>query len=49
MAPVDPALAATITPETAAAALAAAEWTIYGGSYFGHAGKRGRGRIHWGL
>jgi hypothetical protein len=49
MAPIDAALAARITPETAAAALAAAEWHIYGGSYFDHAGKRGRGRIHWGL
>lgn len=49
MAPIDPALAARITPEAAATALADAEWHIFGGSYFGHAGRRGRGRIHWGL
>jgi hypothetical protein len=49
MAPIDATLAASVKPETAAGVIAEAEWHIFGGSYFGHAGKRGRGRIHWGL
>ena len=40
---------ATMTPERAAAFIAAAPWHIYGGSYWGHAGRKGSGWIHWGL
>jgi hypothetical protein len=46
---IDEATATTITPEAAPAYLAAVPWHFFGGSYFGHAGKRGRGKIHWGL
>ncbi len=35
--------AARVRPETAAELLASKPWHIYGGSYFGHAGKRGVG------
>jgi hypothetical protein len=38
--------AARVTPEMAAGLIAAQPWHIYGGSYFGHAGKRGVGRVH---
>ena len=41
--------AAEIVPENAAEFIDAAEWYIYGGSYWGHGGKRGSGRLHWGL
>jgi hypothetical protein len=49
MAPIGVTAVAAVTPETAAALIAGAEWHIFGGSYFGHAGKRGRGQVHWGL
>jgi hypothetical protein len=42
---IDEARAKTITPETALEFIEAADWLIYGGSGYGHAGKRGRGRI----
>jgi hypothetical protein len=48
-APIAEAEAAEITPEQAAQFIAAAPWHIYGGSYFGHAGAHGQGRVHWGL
>jgi hypothetical protein len=41
--------AAAMTPEAAAGFLDAAEWYIYGGSNYGHAGRRSRGPLHWGL
>ena len=47
--PIGEAEAGEITPERAADFIAAAPWHIYGGSWFGHAGKRGHGRVHWGL
>ncbi len=34
-----------VTPENAVAILESLEWCIYGGSYFGHAGKRFEGSI----
>jgi hypothetical protein len=46
---IDDATAATMTPEAAPGFLAAAPWHVYGGSYFGHAGKRGSGAMRWGL
>jgi hypothetical protein len=42
---IDEERAATITPETALEFIESADWLIYGGSGYGHAGKRGRGRI----
>jgi hypothetical protein len=48
-APIGDADPARITPETAADFIAAAPWMVFGGSYFGHEGKRGRGPIHWRL
>jgi hypothetical protein len=41
--------AAAITPESAAAFLDQAEFAIVGGSYYGHAGRRGRGPFRWGI
>ena len=38
--------AVSVTPETAAGLIAAQPWHLYGGSYFGHGGKRGVGRVH---
>lgn len=46
--PLSEADAATVTPETAAGLIDAAPWYVYGGSYFGHAGKRGSGPMRWG-
>jgi hypothetical protein len=46
--PLSEADAATVTPETAAALIDASPWHIYGGSYYGHAGKRGSGTMRWG-
>jgi hypothetical protein len=40
--------AAMIRPETAAAYLDSQEWYVYGGSSWGHGGKRGRGPLRWG-
>jgi hypothetical protein len=48
-APIDDALAATMTPEAAPAYLAGAPCHIFGGSLFAHAGRRGHGPINWGL
>jgi hypothetical protein len=36
-------------PEAAPEFLEHAEFHIYGGSYWGHAGCRGRGWLYWGL
>jgi hypothetical protein len=47
--PIDENAAAEVKPETAAAILDGAPWYRFGGSYYEHAGKRGRGRLHWGL
>jgi hypothetical protein len=41
--------AMNMTPEAAAGFLDAAEWHIFGGSYWGHAGQRGHGRLPWGI
>jgi hypothetical protein len=46
-APIDAVAAATIRAETASAFIDAAEWYVFGGSYYGHAGKRGSGRLRW--
>ena len=46
-APISEADAATMTPEDAPAFLDSAEFYIYGGSHFGHAGHRGSGPIWW--
>jgi hypothetical protein len=48
-APIDEASASTMTPEAAPEFIHAAEWHVFGGSYHWHAGKRGKGRRHWGL
>ena len=45
-APIDEEAAATMTPETAPEFIHAAESHVFGGSYHGHAGKRGKGRRH---
>ncbi len=47
-APIDSITAATITPTAASEFLHSADWYVFGGSYYGHAGKRGRGRLNWG-
>jgi hypothetical protein len=49
LAPIDEALAATMTPEQAAGLIADAKFNIRGGSYFGGKVTRGRGPIHWGM
>jgi hypothetical protein len=48
-APIDRTAAETMTPEVAAPFLDQAELCIVGGSYYGHAGRRGRGPFHWGI
>jgi hypothetical protein len=48
-APIDQTAAETMTPETAAPFLDRADLCIVGGSYYGHAGRRGRGPFHWGI
>jgi hypothetical protein len=45
---IDSATAATITATAAPEFLDSADWYVFGGSYYGHAGKRGRGRLNWG-
>lgn len=42
-----PDLAAAITPEQAPAHLGALPWVIFGGSWFGHGGRRGSGALSW--
>lgn len=42
---IDDATAATVTPEQAPRVLAKLPWHIYGGSWFGHAGRKGVGPI----
>ena len=37
---------AGLTPERAAPLLESLPWHVHGGSYFGHAGRRGSGRLH---
>jgi hypothetical protein len=44
-APITEEEATTMTPVAAAGYLDAAAWHIYGGSFWGHAGKRGSGRL----
>ncbi len=46
---VKPGLEGVITPKVAAAVLDAAPWHIYGGSYWGHSGRRGTGALRWGI
>ena len=46
---IDEGAAATMTPEAAPEFIHAAEWHVFGGSYHGHARKRGKGRRHWGV
>jgi hypothetical protein len=48
-APIDDDDAAAMTPETAAAFLDRAEFAVFGGCYYGHAGHRGRGPFRWGI
>ena len=45
---IDAATAARMTPEQAAEYLHGLDWYIYGGSLFGHGGKRGCGPMRWG-
>jgi hypothetical protein len=45
---IDEATAAAITPEEAAEYLHGLDWYVYGGSWFGHGGKRGSGPMGWG-
>jgi len=45
--PIDEAAAITMMPEAAPAFLDRAEFYIYGGSHFGHAGRRSSGPIWW--
>jgi hypothetical protein len=47
-APIDEALALVIGAAEVPAYLEAAPWFIHGGSYWGHAGKRGTGKLRWG-
>ena len=47
MCPIDDASAFNLTPEQAPAALEQAAWHVYGGSYWGHAGKIGTGKLNW--
>jgi hypothetical protein len=46
-APIDAASAAAMTPAAAAGFLERAPFHRYGGSYWGHGGKRGRGWLPW--
>jgi len=46
---IDNAAAATMTATAASEFLHAADWYVFGGSYYGHAGKRGRGRLYFGI
>ena len=46
---IDTATAATMTATAASEFLDSADWYVFGGSYYGHAGKRGRGLLNWGL
>ena len=48
-APIDDMAAAAMTPEAAAAFLDRSEFAVFGGSYHGHAGRRGRGPFGWGI
>ena len=48
-APIDEKEAEAMTPEAAAEFLDRAELAVCGGSYYGHAGRRGRGPFRWGL
>ncbi len=45
--PISDSDAATMTPEKAPGFIAASPWHVRGGSYFGHAGRRGTGWINW--
>jgi hypothetical protein len=45
--PIAEAAAATMTPEAAPQFIHSAPWHIFGGSFWGHAGKRGKGRLPW--
>jgi hypothetical protein len=38
-----------MSPERAAGYIERAPWNVRGGSFFGHAGKRGHGRLRWNL
>jgi hypothetical protein len=49
MAPIGAAAAAAIRPEEVPAYLEAAPWFVFGGSYHGHGGKRGQGKLRWDL
>ena len=42
-------VAETMTPEAAAEFLERAEFYIYGGSRHGHACRRGKGTLRWGI
>jgi len=46
-APIDEAAAMTMTPEAAPDFLNRAEFYLFGGSHFGHAGRRRSGPISW--
>jgi hypothetical protein len=46
-APIDESTAITMTPEAAPSYLDRAEFYVFGGSYFGHAGRRSSGPISW--
>jgi len=46
---IDEARAKTITAEEAPTYIEAAPWFVIGGSYYGHAGGRGAGKICWDL
>ena len=46
-APIDEDAAATMTPERATAFLDLAPFHIHGGSFWGHDGERGHGRLSW--
>jgi hypothetical protein len=46
---IDEAKAASITPKEAANYLDSLDWYVYGGSWFGHGGKRGSGPMRWDL
>jgi hypothetical protein len=48
-APIGEKEAETMTPEAAAAFFDHAEFYIYGGSRYGHSGRRGSGPLQWGI
>ena len=48
-APIDDETAQAMTPERAAVFLDEAEFYVFGGSFWGHAGRRGRGRLRWSI